>query len=81
MAGVDWYDSGIGFAVPLEHVYATIDKLKRGEDLHGGLGPYDAAARSRALASGTGAHGSPAAGLLILVALMGCAAWLRRRLA
>ncbi|MEA3142851.1 MAG: hypothetical protein QOG31_175 [Thermoplasmata archaeon] len=47
------------------------------EDLHGGLGPYDAAARARTVADAS--HGSPGAGILVLVALMGCAALLRRR--
>ncbi|MBD3673761.1 MAG: PDZ domain-containing protein [Planctomycetaceae bacterium] len=36
-AGVEWYDSGIGFAIPLEDVYAILDRLKEGEDLHPGL--------------------------------------------
>src|SRR5262249_774710 len=37
VAGVEWYDSGIGFAVPLEHINRALDRLKRGEDLHPGL--------------------------------------------
>ncbi len=36
-AGVDWYDSGIGFAVPLEHVLQILPRLKTGNDLHPGL--------------------------------------------
>jgi serine protease Do len=36
-AGVEWYDSGIGFAVPLEDVYAVLPKLKAGKDLRRGL--------------------------------------------
>jgi len=36
-AGVEWYDSGIGFAVPLEDVYEILETLKQGEDLHPGL--------------------------------------------
>lgn len=36
-AGVEWYDSGIGFAVPLEDVYSVLDRLKLGEDLRPGL--------------------------------------------
>ncbi|MCA1810604.1 MAG: carboxypeptidase-like regulatory domain-containing protein, partial [Halobacteriales archaeon] len=48
------------------------------QDLHGGLGPYDASARARALEKASG-QSSPGAGLLVLVALLGCAAWLRRR--
>jgi serine protease Do len=36
-AGVEWYDSGIGFAIPLEDVYAVLDRLKSGETLKPGL--------------------------------------------
>jgi serine protease Do len=37
LAGVEWYDSGIGFAVPLENINALLPRLKKGEDLFGGL--------------------------------------------
>lgn len=36
-AGVEWYDSGIGFAVPLADVLAVLPRLKEGEDLRPGL--------------------------------------------
>jgi serine protease Do len=36
-AGVEWYDSGIGFAISLEDVYAVLDRLKLGKDLRPGL--------------------------------------------
>lgn len=36
-AGVEWYDSGIGFAIPIEDVYAVLDRLKAGETLKTGL--------------------------------------------
>jgi S1-C subfamily serine protease len=36
-AGVDVYDSGIGFAVPLEDVFAVLPRLKQGKDLRRGL--------------------------------------------
>jgi S1-C subfamily serine protease len=36
-AGVEWYDSGIGFAVPLEDVLAALPRLKQGKDLKKGL--------------------------------------------
>lgn len=36
-AGVEWYDGGIGFAIPLEDVYASLDRLKQGKDLLPGL--------------------------------------------
>jgi len=37
VAGAEWYDSGIGFAIPLIDVVRHLDKLKRGEELHPGL--------------------------------------------
>lgn len=37
VAGVEWYDSGIGFAIPMEHVYEAFERLKTGEDLKPGL--------------------------------------------
>ncbi len=36
-AGVEWYDSGIGFAIPLEDILATLERLKAGQDLNPGL--------------------------------------------
>ncbi len=36
-AGVEWYDSGIGFAIPLEDVNKVLPKLKEGKDLHRGM--------------------------------------------
>jgi len=37
LAGAEWYDSGIGFAVPLEDIFAHLETLKAGKDLHPGL--------------------------------------------
>ena len=37
VAGVEWYDSGIGFAIPLTDVLATLERLKQGQDLLPGL--------------------------------------------
>ncbi len=37
VAGVEWYDSGIGFAVPLAHVYSVLPKLSAGHDLKPGI--------------------------------------------
>ncbi len=37
MDGVNWYDSGIGFAIPLQDIYAVLDRLKAGENLKPGL--------------------------------------------
>jgi S1-C subfamily serine protease len=36
-AGVDVYDSGIGFAVPLEDIFAVLPRLKEGKELRRGL--------------------------------------------
>lgn len=36
MAGAEWYDSGIGFAVPMEQVLASAERLKTGEDQYRG---------------------------------------------
>jgi serine protease Do len=36
-AGTDWYDSGIGFAVPMEDVLAILPRLKQGSDLQKGI--------------------------------------------
>ena len=33
VAGVEWYDSGIGFAVPAQTVMEILPRLKQGEDL------------------------------------------------
>ncbi len=37
MAGYEWYDSGIGFAVHAGQVLRALPRLKAGEDLHPGL--------------------------------------------
>ncbi|MGE5195470.1 MAG: PDZ domain-containing protein [Deltaproteobacteria bacterium] len=37
VAGVEWYDSGIGFAIPMVEVNAALDRLKAGKDLFPGL--------------------------------------------
>ncbi|MGD9723409.1 MAG: PDZ domain-containing protein [Pirellulales bacterium] len=37
LAGVEWYDSGIGFAVPLEDILRVLGKLKEGRDLRPGV--------------------------------------------
>ncbi len=36
LAGYKWYDSGIAFAVPAEHIFKTLPRLCKG-DLHGGV--------------------------------------------
>ena len=37
LAGSEWYDSGIGFAIPITDVLPHLEKMKQGEDLHAGL--------------------------------------------
>ncbi len=36
-AGIEWYDSGIGFSVPLEHCLKILPKLMDGKDLKRGM--------------------------------------------
>jgi S1-C subfamily serine protease/predicted esterase len=36
-AGFEWYDSGIGFAIPMDDVLAVLPRLKTGKDLKKGL--------------------------------------------
>jgi serine protease Do len=36
MVGVEWYDSGIGFAIPMEHIQSVLPRLMKGEDLYPG---------------------------------------------
>ena len=37
VAGAEWYDSGIGFAVPLIDIFAKLEQLKSGQDLQRGI--------------------------------------------
>jgi serine protease Do len=37
LAGVEWYDSGIGFAIHAAHLRLRVPRLMRGADLHRGL--------------------------------------------
>ncbi len=37
VAGMEWYDSGIGFAIPMEHIRQILPRLEKGEDLHPGV--------------------------------------------
>ena len=36
-SGFEWYDSGIGFAIPYDDVLASVARLKEGKDLHKGI--------------------------------------------
>ena len=66
LAGVEWYDSGIGFAIPLEDIQNILPRWKKGEDLHAGRAglslkgpnPYtDATDHRRLPAKMPGRHG------------------------
>jgi len=37
VAGAEWYDSGIGFAIPLADILPYLERMKSGEELHPGL--------------------------------------------
>jgi serine protease Do len=37
IAGIEWYDSGIGFAIPLESINKALPKLRKGDDLYPGV--------------------------------------------
>ncbi len=37
IAGMEWYDSGIGFAIPLETIQTVLPRLRKGEDLFAGV--------------------------------------------
>ncbi len=37
IAGYEWYDSGIGFAVPAEQILGIVPRLRKGEDLYPGV--------------------------------------------
>jgi serine protease Do len=37
VAGVEWYDSGIGFAVPLAAIVERLEQMKKGEDQRPGI--------------------------------------------
>ncbi len=37
IAGVEWYDSGIGFAVPMDHIQRVLSRLQEGKDLRSGI--------------------------------------------
>ncbi len=37
LSGVEWYDGGIGFAIPMEDIHRVLKRLKAGEDLKSGL--------------------------------------------
>jgi serine protease Do len=37
VAGAEWYDSGIGFAIPLSDIQRKLDAMKKGDDVFPGL--------------------------------------------
>lgn len=66
VAGAEWYDSGIGFAIPLEDINQRVGDLKSGKDLRPGLmgislksgDPYATSAEIAAAPYGTPAQKS-----------------------
>jgi len=46
LAGVEWYDSGIGFAVPMEAVQQAVARMKQGKDLEPGVTGINLPART-----------------------------------
>lgn len=63
-AGVDWYDGGIGFAIPLEDINRVLPQLKQGKDLKRGRLGIDPANRQNQFAPAVVARvapGTPAA--------------------
>ena len=46
IAGIEWYDSGIGFAVPLESLMKMLPRLRQGEDLNPGVAGFHLQARN-----------------------------------
>lgn len=46
VAGAEWYDSGIGFAVPLASISEALERMKKGEDQHAGIFGIGLAAKS-----------------------------------
>lgn len=64
IAGVEWYDSGIGFAVPLDAWQSALARLREGEDLqlgYLGVGLSDGTPRETPAAIETVVPGGPAA--------------------
>lgn len=64
LAGAEFYDSGIGFAVPLEHILGVLERWQQGEDLLPGklgVGLADGQAQLTPPRITTVWHGSPAA--------------------
>ncbi|MEO2047466.1 MAG: PDZ domain-containing protein [Pirellulales bacterium] len=64
VAGVEFYDSGIGFAVPLAHIMAKLESWKQGVDLEPGLlgvGLISGASFATPATIATIWHNSPAA--------------------
>jgi len=64
LAGHDWYDSGIGFAIPADQLQAAFERMKQGRDLHPGKIGFAMRGKNPAIAEAALAKvspGSPAA--------------------
>ena len=58
VAGAEWYDSGIGFAVPLAPLAGRIERMKKGEDQHAGILGIGMAAKNPHAAAGEAGRGA-----------------------
>ena len=58
LAGVEWYDSGIGFAIRAEHVRRRVPRLIQGEDLYRGLLGINLDTREHVVGGDSGENGT-----------------------
>ena len=58
-AGFEWYDSGIGFAVPLEDINAVLPRLKQGTDLKRGISASTSRVKTRTRRSRSSPRSQP----------------------
>ena len=56
VAGAEWYDSGIGFAVPLAAMGPSLERMKAGKDQYAGVLGIGLAARESAFCAGRACH-------------------------
>lgn len=49
MAGFEWYDSGIGFAIPIETVERLLPRWKQGQDMHPGWAGFGVETKNPAI--------------------------------
>lgn len=74
LAGVEWYDSGIGFAIPGNVLLPRVVRMMTGENLRRGLLGVAIDARLPVIGQADGSDGPPAVGVRILGVAEGTAA-------